>query len=33
VQVNYRPSADDDTACYEFGKAFARKVKEYHAKF
>jgi flavorubredoxin len=33
MQVNYRPSADDDKACYEFGKAFAKKVKEYHSKF
>lgn len=33
VQVQYRPSPDDDDACYEFGKAFARKTKEYHLKF
>jgi flavorubredoxin len=33
AQVNYRPSVDDDKACYEFGKAFAQKVREYHAKF
>lgn len=33
VQVQYRPSAADDEACYEFGKAFAGKVKEYHSKF
>ncbi len=33
VQVQYRPSAADDEACYEFGKAFAEKVKEYHSKF
>ena len=33
VQVQYRPSAKDDVACYEFGKAFAQKVKEYHSKF
>jgi flavorubredoxin len=33
MQVNYRPSVDDDKACYEFGKAFAQKVREYHAKF
>ena len=33
VQVKYRPSAEDDTACYEYGKAFAEKVKEYHTKF
>jgi len=33
VQVQYRPSASDDTACYEFGKTFAQKVKDYHEKF
>ncbi|HSB52679.1 MAG TPA: FprA family A-type flavoprotein [Dissulfurispiraceae bacterium] len=33
VQVAYRPSADDETKCYEFGRAFAEKVKEYHGKF
>jgi hypothetical protein len=33
MQVNYRPSVDDDKACYEFGKVFAQKVREYHAKF
>ncbi|MBI5075358.1 MAG: FprA family A-type flavoprotein [Nitrospirae bacterium] len=33
VQVQYRPSAADDEACYAFGKAFAEKVKEYHSKF
>jgi len=33
VQVQYRPSADDDIRCYEYGKEFAKKVKEYHKKF
>ncbi len=33
AQVQYRPSSKDDAACYEFGKAFAAKVKEYHTKF
>jgi flavorubredoxin len=33
VQVLYRPSPEDEMKCYEFGKEFARKVKEYHAKF
>ncbi|MBI5026942.1 MAG: FprA family A-type flavoprotein [Nitrospirae bacterium] len=33
VQVIYRPSAQDEKQCYEFGKEFARKVKEYHLKF
>lgn len=33
VQVIYRPSAEDKKLCYEFGKEFAKKVKEYHKKF
>ncbi|GAB4483439.1 MAG: FprA family A-type flavoprotein [Thermodesulfovibrionales bacterium] len=33
VQVQYRPSAEDDQKCFEFGREFARRVKEYHAKF
>lgn len=33
VQVIYRPSAGDEKACYEFGREFAIKVKEYHKKF
>jgi anaerobic nitric oxide reductase flavorubredoxin len=33
IQVQYRPSAEDEARCYEFGKAFARKVKEYDGKF
>jgi len=33
VQVQYRPSAQDENKCYEFGKAFAQKVKEYDKKF
>jgi len=33
VQVLYRPSPEDEKACYEFGRAFARRVKEYHEKF
>ena len=33
VQVLYRPSPDDETQCYNFAGEFARKVKEYHAKF
>ena len=30
-QIPYKPSLEDETKCYEFGKAFARRVKEYHA--
>jgi anaerobic nitric oxide reductase flavorubredoxin len=33
VQVQYKPSSDDDNKCYEFGRDFAKRVKEYHAKF
>ncbi|MCX8027403.1 MAG: FprA family A-type flavoprotein [Thermodesulfovibrionales bacterium] len=33
LQVLYRPSGEDEKKCYEFGKAFAQKVKEYHKKF
>jgi flavorubredoxin len=32
-QVLYRPSPEDEAKCYEFGAAFAAKIKEYHAKF
>lgn len=33
VQVLYRPSSEDETRCYEFGREFAGKVKEYHTQF
>jgi len=33
LQVMYRPSEEDDRKCYEFGRNFAAKVKEYHKKF
>lgn len=33
IQVNYKPSAEDQKSCYEFGRDFANKMKEYHAKF
>lgn len=33
VQVLYRPSAEDDQKCFDFGREFARRVKEYHEKF
>jgi len=33
IQVNYKPSAEDQKLCYEFGRNFANKMKEYHAKF
>jgi len=33
VQVLYRPSAEDQKRCYEFGREFASRVKAYHTKF
>ncbi len=33
VEVLYRPGPDDEKKCFEFGKQFAEKVKEYHKKF
>jgi len=33
LQVLYRPSPEDEGKCYEFGREFARKVKEYHSRF
>jgi len=33
VQVVYKPSAEDEKHCYEFGREFATKVKEYHKNF
>lgn len=33
LQINYKPSSEDETKCYEFGREFAKKVKEYNQKF
>ncbi len=33
LQINYKPSLEDETKCYDFGREFAKKVKEYHQKF
>jgi anaerobic nitric oxide reductase flavorubredoxin len=33
VEVLYRPGLEDEKKCFEFGKQFAEKVKEYHKKF
>ncbi len=33
VQVKYVPSTQDEDACFEFGKEFARQTREYHKKF
>ncbi len=33
LEVLYRPSVDDTSRCYDYGVAFAKKVKEYHKNF
>jgi flavorubredoxin len=33
LQILYRPSLEDEGKCYDFGKEFARRVKEYHSGF
>lgn len=33
LQILYIPSLDDETKCYDFGREFAKRVKEYHEKF
>ena len=33
MQVLYKPSVEDNKNCYDFGREFAKKVKEYHVKF
>lgn len=33
VEVEYRPSSEDASRCYEFGRDFARKTKEFHQKY
>lgn len=33
IQVVYRASSEDERRCYEFGREFAKKVKEYHGRF
>lgn len=33
LQILYKPSIQDEEACFQFGKEFARKVIEYHNKF
>ncbi len=33
LEVNYRASLEDEAKCYELGRGFARRVREYHAKF
>lgn len=31
LQVQFRPSMEDEEKCYEFGRTFAQKVKAYHS--
>ncbi len=33
LQILYKPSLQDETLCYDFGREFARRVKQYHEKF
>jgi len=33
VECIYRPSGEDKQQCYEYGREFARRLKEYHFKF
>lgn len=33
VQVLYSPDSNDEQKCYEFGKDFAARVREYHSQF
>jgi anaerobic nitric oxide reductase flavorubredoxin len=33
LQILYRPSLEDEEKCYDFGREFAQKVKEYHSRF
>ncbi len=33
IQVQYRPSVEDDKKCFEYGKQFGERVIEFHKKF
>jgi flavorubredoxin len=33
LQVLYKPSREDEQTCYDFGREFARQVKDYHANY
>lgn len=33
LEINYRPNIEDEERCFEFGREFARRTKEYHTKF
>ena len=33
LQILYRPSLEDEQQCYDYGREFAKKVREYHSQF
>jgi flavorubredoxin len=33
LQLLYKPSLEDETTCYELGREFARRVRDYHRQF
>ncbi|MEK6536799.1 MAG: FprA family A-type flavoprotein [Actinomycetota bacterium] len=33
VEVKYKPSPEEMQQCYEYGRAFAKKVREYHEQY
>jgi flavorubredoxin len=33
LQLLYKPSLEDEEACYQYGRDFARRVREYHGRF
>jgi len=33
IEIQYRPSREDEQKCYEFGREFAKQVKEYHENY
>jgi len=33
VQVKYKATPEEEAQCFEFGRDFAEKTREYHKKF
>ena len=33
LQMLYRPSLEDEVSCFEFGRQFAKRLREYHSTF
>jgi hypothetical protein len=33
LQLLYKPSLADEDVCYQFGRQFAQRVREYHQQF